>query len=121
MELLAVTVALKLFSQSLRGAAVRFFIDNRSVLGSLRKGRSKVEDLNSLVLLTIDKTAHIDLCLFSWIPSKLNVADVPSRGQLIPGITTVDCAMVVRSVTEELRNSMHKSQLNAKQCTDTVA
>jgi len=121
LELLAVTVALKLFSQSLRGAAVRFFIDNRSVLGSLRKGRSKVEDLNSLVLLTIDKTAHIDLCLFSWIPSKLNVADVPSRGKLIPGITTVDCAMVVRSVTEELRNSMHKSQLNAKLCTDTVA
>ena len=33
----------------------------------------------------------------------------------------VDCAKVVRSVTDEIRDSMHKSQLNAKQCTDTVA
>ena len=121
LELLAVTVALKLFCHSLTGAAVKFFIDNRSVLGSLRKGRSKVEDLNSLVLMTIDKTVHIDQCLFSWIPSKLNVADLPSRGQLITDITTVDCAEVVRSVIDELRNSMHESQMNAKQCIDTVA
>jgi len=121
LELLAVTVALKLFCHHLTGAAVKFFIDNRSVLGSLRKGRSKVEDLNSLVLMTIDKTAHIDQCLFSWIPSKLNVADLPSRGQLITDITTVDCAAVVRSLIDELRNSMHASQVIAKQSIDTAA
>ena len=119
--LLAVTVALKLFCHHLTGAAVKFFIDNRSVLGSLRKGRSKVEDLNSLVLMTIDKTVHIDQCLFSWIPSKLNLADLPSRGQLITDITTVDCAAVVRSLIDELRNSMRASQVTAKQCMDTVA
>ena len=121
LELLAVTVALKLFCNSLTGAAVKFFIDNRSVLGSLRKGRSKVEDLNTLVLMTIDKTVHIDQCLFSWIPSKLNLADLPSRGQLVTDITTVDCAEVVGSLIDELRNSMHASQVTAKRCMDTVA
>jgi len=121
LELLAVTVALTLFGQSLRGAAVKFFVDNRSVLGSLRKGRSKVEDLNSLVLLTIDKTAHIELCLFSWIPSALNIADLPSRGKMIPGIAAVDCAQTVQSIIDELRDAMRESYLNVKQCTDIVA
>jgi len=121
LELLAVTVALKLFCHHLTGAAVKFFIDNRSVLGSLRKGRSKVEDLNSLVLMTIDKTVHIDQCLFSWIPSKLNLADLPSRGQLVTDITTVDCAEVVRSLINELRESMRKSQAIATQGIDTAS
>ena len=121
LELLAVTVALKLFCHSLTGAAVKFFIDNRSVLGSLRKGRSKVEDLNTLVLMTIDKTVHIDQCLFSWIPSKLNLADLPSRGQLVTDITTVDCAEVVRSLINELRESMHESQAIATQSVDTAS
>ena len=71
--------------------------------------------------MTIDKTVHIDQCLFSWIPSKLNLADLPSRGQLVTDITTVDCAAVVRSLIDELRNSMHASQVIAKQSIDTVA
>ena len=33
LELLAVTVGLTLFSESLKGATVKFFVDNRSVLG----------------------------------------------------------------------------------------
>ena len=64
LELLAVTVGLTLFSESLKGATAKFFVDNRSVLGCLRKGRSKVEDLNNLVLLTVDRATDVRLCLF---------------------------------------------------------
>ena len=112
LELLAVTVALTLFNQSLRGATVKFFVDNRSVLGSLRKGRSKVEDLNSLVLLTIDKAVHIRLCLFSWIPSAYNIADLPSRGQMIPDVANINCGAAVWSVVNDLSASMHELNLH---------
>jgi len=107
LELLAVTVGLTLFSESLKGATAKFFVDNRSVLGCLRKGRSKVEDLNNLVLLTVDRAIDVRLCLFSWIPSAYNIADPPSRGQMLPDVAHIKCDSAVESVISDLRASMH--------------
>jgi len=109
LELLAVTVGLYLFRHELVGARVQFFIDNRPVLFCLRKGRCKKEDINCLVLLTVDIAASLGVCIFKWVPSNLNVADPPSRSQLLPGVETVPCksqvVQVVRSLALLLQDS----------------
>ena len=107
LELLAVTVGLTVFRKLLNGATVKFFVDNRSVLGCLRKGRSQVEDLNNLVLVTVDRAIGLRVCSFSWIPSAYNIADPPSRGEMLPGVAHVNCEWAVETVISHLQASMH--------------
>ena len=101
------TVGLTLFSESLKGATAKFFVDNRSVLGCLRKGRSQVEGLNDLVLVTVDRAIGLRVCSFSWIPSAYNIADPPSRGEMLPGVAHVNCEWAVETVISHLQASMH--------------
>jgi len=64
------------------GKEVIMFIDNQSVYHSLRKGRSKAPDVNLILRDILDIAAEQDIRIFPyWIPSALNISDLPSRGE----------------------------------------
>ena len=83
LEVLAVGAALRIWRARLRGRSLLVFVDNTAALSSLQKGRSRQSDVHGLVTQIWD-----DLCdsvivssiKFLWVPSKLNLADLPSRG-----------------------------------------
>ena len=61
------------------------FIDNTVALQVLRKGRSGKADLNSWAArLTRLLRGGGVAAEFYWVPSKLNIADLPSRGAPVP-------------------------------------
>ena len=68
------------------GKDVVMFIDNQSIYHSLRKGRSKASDINLILRDILDIAAKHDVRIFPyWVPSSLNISDLPSRGD-DPGI-----------------------------------
>ena len=104
LEMAAVTVALRMFATELRGARVTFYIDNAPVKCCLRKHRCKVEDVNRLLLFTIDIMEELGVVPnFKWVPSAWNVADGPSRGVPVKGARLLSCSRSVREVLEGLR------------------
>ena len=80
-EAIAVKQALSKFSHLLLGRRLLIFVDNQSVLGCLRKGRSRKLDVHNIItdVLSILGTCQIE-AVSHWVPSSLNIADVPSRG-----------------------------------------
>ena len=80
-EAVAVKQALSKFCHLLLGKKLILFVDNQSVLGCLRKGRSRKMDVHRIVedILSILGTCQIDT-VPHWVPSSLNISDVPSRG-----------------------------------------
>ena len=91
-EALAVLQALSTWRHRLVGRQVVLFTDNSSVLGCVQKGRSRAEDVHEIISLTLSllEQSHIKLYSF-WVPSSLNIADVPSRGMSLPFGTEVRC------------------------------
>ena len=87
-------------------ATLIVFIDNTSVLYSCRKGRSKSEDLNKLVIILADLLSRLDCDVtFKWVPSKYNIADFPSRGIALPshwGVRQVPTGESINSVYASL-------------------
>ena len=80
-ETLMVLVTISCFLRDLRGLRVIFFVDNTSALGALRKGSSRSADVHALVEEVWRLAGSNDISLFfKWVPSKLNLADPPSRG-----------------------------------------
>jgi len=64
------------------GKDVIMFIDNHSIYHALRKGRSKAPDINLIVRDILDIAAKHDIRIFPyWVPSSLNISDLPSRGE----------------------------------------
>lgn len=80
-EAIAVKQALSRFSHLLLGRRLLIFVDNQSVLGCLRKGRSRKLDVHNIItdILSILGTCQIE-AVPHWVPSSLNIADIPSRG-----------------------------------------
>ena len=80
-EAIAVKQALSRFSHLLLGRRLLIFVDNQSVLGCLRKGRSRKLDVHHIItdILSVLGTCQIE-AVPHWVPSSLNIADVPSRG-----------------------------------------
>jgi hypothetical protein len=80
-EAIAVKQALSKFSHLLLGRQVLIFVDNQSVLGCLRKGRCRKLDVHHIVtdILSILGACQIE-AVPHWVPSSLNISDVPSRG-----------------------------------------
>ena len=105
LELLGMIVAVQIWLARLSGRRLVMFIDNTVALACGRKGASRAEDLNRL-------SHHFQLLLrgssctgwLYWVPSKLNCADNPSRGEPpIIGIRvflTPPWTSVVASLTE---------------------
>ena len=74
------------FARFITGRGCVVFIDNTSALGVLRNGRCATDDLNELAFLTHTLASAFDARLsFHWVPSALNWADPPSRGQAARG------------------------------------
>ena len=56
-------------------------VDNTSAVGAFRKGSSRKSDVNAIVGAVWLLGRHLDITLFfHWVPSKYNIADLPSRG-----------------------------------------
>ena len=91
-EAIAVLQAILTWKHLLVGKPVLVFIDNTSVLGAVRKGRSRASDVHTIVsmLLSVLEEAQVKVHAF-WVPSSLNVADVPSRGLPLPFGDEVRC------------------------------
>ena len=91
-EALAVLQALSTWRHRLVGRQVVLFTDSSSVLGCVQKGRSRAEDVHEIISLTLSMLEQSHLKLYSfWVPSSLNIADVPSRGMSLPFGTEVRC------------------------------
>jgi ribonuclease HI/cell division protein ZapA (FtsZ GTPase activity inhibitor) len=82
LEALAVIAAVITWTHLLRGQRVIIMVDNVSVVGALRKGSSRKRDINLIIgAIHMHALAH-DIDLFvHWVPSRYNIADLPSRGR----------------------------------------
>ena len=83
-ELSAVLAALETtWSSLLGGLRVAFFIDNKAALDIVLSGWSRHSDLNWVAGQCWLRIAAADCAeMWSWVPSKSNPADAPSRGAL---------------------------------------
>ena len=72
------------------------WIDNRGVLGSLRKGASKCMEMSLMVARCWMKCAECNVDMHTWyVASKSNVADGPSREMLKLNATFVKAKLPV--------------------------
>ena len=82
-ELSAVLAAWETWSSQLAGSRVAFFIDNKPALDIVLSGWSRHADLNWVAGQCWLRIAAAECTvMWSWVPSKSNPADAPSRGDL---------------------------------------
>ena len=94
LEVLAVAAALRLWKDKVSGRHLVVFVDNTSALAALRKGSSKVSDVHGLIALTWQQLlSSVSSVKFFWVPSKLNLSDLPSRG-LTPIVGSKECSRI---------------------------
>ena len=84
-EMLAALQGLSRFCQDFANRDVILFIDNMSAKGSIRKGKCKKDDLQAIVddVILLAQRHSIRIHPF-WVPSSLNISDIPSRGDALP-------------------------------------
>ena len=79
-ELLAVTLAVRTFANELRGKRIVAFIDNTCALNMVIRGASRKDDANGILHHLWLELAMLGVhAEWQYVPSKLNVADGPSR------------------------------------------
>ena len=104
LEMGAAVLAAIRFGAELRGHRVVFFIDNTSAMHSFKKGHCRADDLNVLVKAFTDVVPDfLGRVEFIWVPSAWNIADFPSRGKLVKGVTYVSAKRTVRQLQELLK------------------
>lgn len=82
-ELLAVVAAWNTWADELRGARVLCLIDNTAALNITVSGWSRHEDLNWMAgQCWLRIAASQCMVAWSWVPSRSNMADAPSRAGL---------------------------------------
>ena len=78
--MLAVVLLLDNFDEAIRDSMMLLWIDNKGVLGSLRKGASKCMEMSLMVARCWMKCAECNVDMHTWyVASKSNVADGLSR------------------------------------------
>ena len=110
LEGLAVITLIVRFMKDLRNRDVIIAIDNKTILESLRKGRSKVPDINALICSIVQLCDRHNVRLYPvWVPSKLNIADIPSRQRCLSCGTRVwlnqQTCDVIHSVVAKIRRN----------------
>ena len=79
-ELLAVTLAVRTFANELRGKRIVAFIDNTCALNMVIRGASRKDDANGILHHLWLELAMLGVhAEWQYVPSKLNIADGPSR------------------------------------------
>ena len=105
LELRTVVAVLRHLSRTSQswGHRVLFFTDSLVSLGVLRKGRSSARDLLHLARIggIIQMVCRIR-GYYRWVPSELNLADGPSRGEAIGAADDTVAVHVGRGVPREL-------------------
>ena len=90
LEAIAVLVALHRFKRELGQTDTILCIDNTTVLGAIRKGRSSADDVHKIITSISDLCFRLNITAHVfWVPSAMNIADDPSRGKMIEGMTLV--------------------------------
>jgi hypothetical protein len=80
LELLAALCAVLTFQEAIRGRRVVLFIDNMSALSAIVNGYTGQTHMALLSNMFHTVLAALQVDLWSeWVPSKANIADVPSR------------------------------------------
>ena len=84
-ETIAITVAAKKFKRFLLSRDVILLVDNQTVLSCVKKGKSRVSDIHDLIheTLSVFEACRSRIYAF-WVPSALNISDLPSRGEEVP-------------------------------------
>ena len=104
LEAMAVAVGFEVFKMHLSGSKCIFLVDNQSVLGSLRKGRSKAADIHQIVCGIVDRIVRFSVMpFFLWVPSRYNLADKPSRGIMLQGFVKVEAKKGISAVMSDLK------------------
>ena len=104
LEMGAAILAALRFSSELRGHRVVFFIDNTSAMFSFKKGHCRADDLNVLVKAFTDAVPDfLGRVEFVWVPSAWNIADFPSRKQLVKGVCYVSAKKTIKQLQERLK------------------
>jgi hypothetical protein len=71
------------FRAELAGTHTVIFVDNQSALGMLTKAAGKAADLAAIAVHAAHALLRSATCLtWVWVPSRLNIADAPSRGKI---------------------------------------
>ena len=105
-ELFTVLLALALWPERLAERRVIWLVDNTVALGAMKKGTSSASDLASIAhaiwrrLRSLRVAPHV-----FWVPSKLNLADAPSRGAPAVLGTRVPMTLEVSSVLSDALDS----------------
>ena len=80
-EARAAVMGLSRFSSDLGNREVILFIDNMSVKGSIKTGRCKKDDIQTIIDDLLSMTIKRGIRVHPiWVPSSLNISDLPSRG-----------------------------------------
>ena len=113
-ELFALSVAFDVWMNTLQGKQVVFFIDNNAVRDSLIgcKSSSKVASVILEQVLQAESDASI-IPWFARVPSKSNIADDPSRGQ-VEQLTKLNCVQEHVSLKRKLELIDHKTSGGAE-------
>ena len=77
----AVLLAVCVWTSRLRSRRVALLIDNTVALAAVRNGSSTAPDLSEMSHHLLKQLVSLDVAMVAfWVPSKLNLADAPSRG-----------------------------------------
>ena len=88
LELLALVAFFEIAAPQLRGQCVWVYVDNNNVLAAVTRGDSNRDIVAILVSKLWDTLQRFSICAwFSRVPSKLNPADLPTRGRRVPFAT----------------------------------
>ena len=81
LELLAAVAVYTSLAGQLRGRRVIHMIDNQSAVAALIKGYARAPDSVNIVHAFAAFNLGLEVSpWFEWVPSKANIADLPSRG-----------------------------------------
>lgn len=82
LEALAAIAAFRTFADRIRGRRVNFFIDNTVALSAFIHGYARKSDLARLTNVFHLQVAGLRASVYmEYVPSKANIADLPSRGE----------------------------------------
>ena len=81
LEALAVLAAMQTWAERIAGRRVVLFIDNTVALSAVVHGYARVDDLAAITNAIHLTAAGLRTSMYAdWVPSKANIADLPSRG-----------------------------------------